>query len=152
MVDDLFGMYLTVQANGDLYFNDIDIETGGALWKGSCPLGACGAFVRQSPTTAFPGGLRSRSGDSELIEIDSGNASGTFRRSYSLPSYDQVKCRMLEFPRGFDMDAAQKTIWYADEAHNKFVEMTYGCVIIGAVNGEVNGDPSGAAVDSPEPL
>ena len=44
MTNDDFGLFLTLARNGKLYFNDVDSITGvGALWKVSCPLGACGA-------------------------------------------------------------------------------------------------------------
>jgi len=44
MTNDDLGLFLTLSANGKVYFNDVDSTTGiGALWKVSCPLGACSA-------------------------------------------------------------------------------------------------------------
>ena len=43
MTNDFFGLFLTLSKTGKVYFNDVDSTTGiGALWKVSCPRGACG--------------------------------------------------------------------------------------------------------------
>ena len=59
MTNDDYGLFLTLAKNGKVYFNDVDSTTGvGALWKVSCPLGACGVQTQVAGVSfADPGDI-----------------------------------------------------------------------------------------------
>jgi hypothetical protein len=161
MVNDLEGLFVTVQALGlRLFYSDIDATSGaGVVYKGSCPAGACGAFLPTPATTntVFPGGLRSRNADTRLIQFDQSAGPGGVRLRYNdtIPPFPpNLPCNINGGdPVGFDMNGPANTIFYADAALNVGAEMTFNCLPIGVpVVGNAGGLPIGAAHDIPEPL
>jgi hypothetical protein len=160
MINDIEGMFVTVQVGGRLFYNDIDATSGaGVVYKGSCPAGACGAFLPTPATTntVFPGGLRSRTFDTRLIQFDQNAGPGGVRLRYNdtIPPFPpNLPCNINGGdPVGFDMNGPANTIFYADAALNVGAEMTFFCVPIGVpVAGNAGGLPIGAAHDIPEPL
>jgi hypothetical protein len=147
------GLYVTVQKNGTLYYNDIDFTSGaGLLWTGSCPNGACGTFTSTGATTAFPGGLRSADHE-DVLQIDQNAAGGGALITYeSFPT--GTSCAIgAGAPDAMDLNKKQRHVFYADALNNVGGEMKYpSCAPIGTVPGNTSGLPIGAAVDAPDGL
>jgi hypothetical protein len=147
------GLFVTVQKDGTLYYNDIDFTSGaGLLWTGACPLGACGTFTSTGAATAFPGGLRSADGQ-DVVQIDQNASGGGALITYeSFPN--GVSCAIgAGDPDGMDLNKTQGHVFYADALNNVGGEITYpSCTAIGTVPGNAGGLPIGAAVDAPESL
>jgi hypothetical protein len=147
------GLFVTVQKNGTLYYNDIDFTSGaGLLWTGACPLGACGTFTSTGATTAFPGGLRSADGE-DLVQIDQNASGGGALITYeSFPT--GVSCAIgAGDPDGMDLNKSQHHVFFADALNNTGGEIAYpSCTAIGTVPGNAGGLPIGAAVDAPDGL
>jgi hypothetical protein len=147
------GLYLTVQKNGTLYYNDVDFTSGaGLLWTGSCPLGACGAFTSTGAATAFPGGLRSADSE-DVLQIDQ-NASGggSLTTFESFPSGTSCAIGAGD-PVAMDLNKLQHHVFYADAINDAGGEMSYpACTPIGTVPGNSGGLLIGAASDPPDSL
>ncbi len=145
------GMFVTVQKNGTLFFDDVDAVTGeGPIWKGRCPLGACGRFTSTGVVAAFPGGLRS-SDDQDVVQLDQTGLTLTTYESFPIGT----SCSLSDEsdPVGFDINRREHHVFIADANLNLGVELTYpGCVLIGTVPGNPGGSPIGIAKDYPEPL
>lgn len=160
MVNDIEGLFVTVQAGGAtrIFYNDIDAGSGaGVLYTGNCPVGACGAFVATpaSTNTVFPGGLRSRTFDTRLVQFDQSGGVGGARIRYNLPLFNGVNTCNIggTDPVGFDMNGPATRVFYADAGSNLGGEMVFGnCAPVGTVPGNSGGLPIGAAHDVPEPL
>ena len=151
MVNAYPGMFVTVQKDGTLYFDDVDATTGqGPIWKGKCPLGACGAFKATGAIAAFPGGLRSVD-DEDVVQLDqTGLTLTTFEH---FPTGNSCSLSDESDPVGFDINRPEHHVFIADANLNVGVELTYpGCVLIGTVPGIIAGAPVGIAKDYPEPL
>jgi hypothetical protein len=147
------GLYVTVQKNGTLYYNDVDFTSGsGLLWTGSCPNGACGAFTSTGATTAYPGGLRSAD-HQDLLQIDQNAPGGGALITYeSFPTGTSCAIGAGD-PDGMDLNRKQRHVFYADALNDVGGEMKYpSCAPIGTVPGNANGLPIGAAVDAPDGL
>jgi DNA-binding beta-propeller fold protein YncE len=147
------GLYLTVQKDGTLYYNDIDMTSdAGLLWTGSCPNGACGTFTSTGATTTFPGGLRSADGE-DVVQIDQNASGGGALITYeSFPN--GVSCAIGGGdPDAMDINRTQKHVFYADALNDVGGEISYpSCAPIGTVPGNSGGLPIGAAVDAPASL
>ena len=161
MINDIEGLFVTVQKSGTVYFNDLDTTLGtGLLWTGSCPAGACGTFTKVPAATQamFPGGLRSTRNDSHLTQIDQMNTPMLI--DYTLPAFSDQTCPIpgVVDPVGDDINFSQHHFYWADAVSNNAGEMTYatplsgGCVLKGTVPGNAGGMPIGVAVDRPESL
>jgi hypothetical protein len=147
------GLYVTVQKNGTLYYNDIDLPSGaGLLWTGSCPNGACGTFTSTGATTIFPGGLRSADGE-DVVQIDQNASGGGALITYeSFPTGTSCAIGAGD-PDAMDINKTQHHVFYADAANDVGGEISYpSCAPIGTVPGNANGLPIGAAVDAPDSL
>lgn len=147
--NDIAGAYVTVQADGTLYFSDIDSSGVGQLWTGACPLGNCGAFGLTGATTGFPGGLRSAD-DEDVVQID-----GVAKTLITYESFPTGTSCFLggEEPDGFDINRRENRVFYTDVHANVAVETTYRkCRLIGTVPGNPGGFFVGAAKDYPESL
>jgi hypothetical protein len=145
MVNDIFGGFVTVQKNGTLYFNDVDLTGAGVLWTGSCPLGVCGAFTSTGATTVVPGGLRSADQE-DVLQIDQA-VGGSLITYETFPT--GTSCAIgAGAPDGLDLNWAQHHVFYADAVNNAGGEMKYpACTLIGTVTGNAGGLPIGIAVD-----
>jgi hypothetical protein len=147
------GLYVTVQKNGTLYYNDVDFTSGaGLLWTGSCPKGACGTFTSTGATTAYPGGLRSAAGE-DLLQIDQNAPGGGALITYeSFPTGTSCAIGAGD-PDAMDLNKTQHHVFYADALNDVGGEMSYpSCAPIGTVPGNAGGLPIGAAVDAPGSL
>ena len=147
------GLYVTVQKDGTLYYNDVDLTSGsGLLWTGSCPNGACGAFASTGATTSFPGGLRSADGE-DVVQIDQNAPGGGALVTYeSFPTGTSCAIGAGD-PDAMDINATQHHVFYADALNDGGGEISYpSCGAIGTVPGNANGLPIGAAVDPPASL
>jgi hypothetical protein len=147
------GLYVTVQKDGTLYYNDIDFTSGaGLLWTGNCPNGACGTFTSTGATTSFPGGLRSADSE-DLVQIDQNAPGGGALITYeSFPT--GVSCAIGGGdPVAMDINKPEHHVFYADALNDAGGEISYpSCAPIGTVSGDGRGLPIGAAVDAPAPL
>ena len=87
MTNDMEGLYITVQKNGTVYYNDIDNSYLGALWSLSCPAGACGAQTQVAGVSfGFPGGMGSDETDDLLAVDQTGFTADTFELPNPKPS------------------------------------------------------------------
>jgi hypothetical protein len=151
MTNAYYGMFVTVQKDGTLYFNDVDSNTGyGPIWTGACPLGLCGSFTSTGAVAAFPGGLRSADNE-DVVQLDqTGLTLTTFEH---FPHGRSCSLSGEADPVGFDINRREHHVFVADSNLNVGVELTYpGCVLIGTVPGNPGGVPIGIAKDYPEPL
>ena len=147
------GLYVTVQKNGTLYYNDIDFTSAaGLLWTGSCPHGVCGAFTSTGATTTFPGGLRSADGE-DVLQIDQNAPGGGALITYeTFPTGTSCAIGAGD-PDAMDLNKKQHHVFYADALNDVGGEISYpSCAPIGTVPGNAGGLPIGAAVDAPDGL
>jgi hypothetical protein len=153
MINDVLGEFVTVQQNGTLYFNDVDMTSGlGLLWTGSCPLGACGTFTSTGATTTFPGGLRSADSE-DVVQVDQQALLGGALITYeSFPN--GVSCSIGGGePAGMDINKYQHDVVYADSINDVGGEIGYpSCAPVGIVPGNLGGLLVGAAIDVPAGL
>ena len=152
MINDLEGLYVTVQKSGKMYFNDIDLTSiEGLTWTGRCPAGVCGAFTSTGAQSGFPGGLRSADNE-DVVQIDQhGNTVNTYE---SIPN-GRTKCSIIGAADASadDISKSEHHLFYADSVSNIAGEIGYPtCAAIGTVQGNPLGAPMGAAVDAPEAL
>jgi hypothetical protein len=145
------GMFVTIQKNGTLYFDDIDNTNGeGPIWTGSCPLGACGTFTSTGAVAGFPGGIRSADNE-DVVQLD--QTALTLTTFEHFPNGNPCSLSGESDPVGFDINRREHHVFVADANLNVGVELTYpGCVLIGTVPGNSGGLPIGIAKDYPEPL
>jgi hypothetical protein len=148
------GLFVTVQAGGKLYYNDVDITSGaGVLYKGKCPAGACGPFTATGATSAFPGGLRSADFEDLVQDDQSGAGGGTLNTYEHFPSPSTTCSIGAGDAVSIDINKTQKDVFYGDATNNVGGEIKYhGCTLVGTVPGNSLGLPIGAAVDAPEVL
>ena len=148
MVDDILGAFVTVQKNGTLYFNDVDLASGaGLLWTGACPLGACGTFTSTGATTVYPGGLRSADFE-DVVQIDQQASLGGALITYEhFPNGNSCALGGGE-PDGMDINRSQHDVFYADAINDVGVEVRYpSCKPVGTVPGNLGGLLVGVALD-----
>jgi hypothetical protein len=151
MINAYPGMFVTVQKNGAMYFDDVDSNTGeGPIWAGNCPLGVCGTFKSTGAVAAFPGGLRSAD-DEDVVQLD--QTALRLKTFEHFPFGKSCNLSGESDPVGFDINRHQHHVFVADANLDVGVELTYpGCVLIGTVPGNPGGLPIGIAKDYPEPL
>ena len=149
MTNDTRGGFITLQKNGALYYNDIDSTTNlGALWKMSCPAGACGA-QRQVAGVSFqlPGGMAlDDSGDLLVSDAQLGSAE-TFElpnpKPSSFPQFGSVISEGMAINDG-------ENHWFVAGASNNVDAAEYSYPrgrIIGTVPGIQGGFAAGIALD-----
>lgn len=143
MTDSDFGLFITHASNGKVYFNDVDSRTGiGALWKVSCPLGACGVQTQLAGVSfGDPGGIDfDDTGD--LIANDSiRSTADTFELPNPKPSTRVMPC----CPLGVALDALHQH-WF-DTSLSYTAEYSYpDFAAIGTVPSQ-NGAMFGIAID-----
>ncbi|HEY5095373.1 MAG TPA: hypothetical protein VII69_09680 [Candidatus Eremiobacteraceae bacterium] len=152
MVHDLEGLFLTVQADGTLYYNDIDATLGqGLLWTGSCPAGVCGKFTSTGAVSVFPGGLRSAQSEA-VVQVDQILLTVTTFQSFPNFTFCVIIGNGIVGPIGMDINKSEKHLFYGD-AGGVGGEIKYPtCAAIGTVPMQAGALPIGAASDPHEPL
>jgi hypothetical protein len=143
--------FLTVQKNGTVYYDDNFLQLNSL----SCPLGACGAITTvSSGTFAFPGGIRSATGEDVVLDDQSAPGSGldTFE---SFPSFANQCSLGASDAVSYDFNKHVHHAFYADAGTDqlgeaKYVEGSNTCTHVAAA--AISGQGIGAAVDAPEPL
>lgn len=152
MVHDLEGLFLTVQADGTLYYNDIDATLGqGLLWTGSCPAGVCGKFTSTGAFSVFPGGLRSAQSES-VVQIDQILLTVTTFQSFPNFTFCVIIGNGILGPVGMDINKSRHHLFYGDSG-GVGGEVAYPkCTAIGTVPMQPGALPIGAASDPHEPL
>ena len=143
--NNLEDVFVTVQRNGTVYWDD----NTPALWTGSCPAGACGAFTNTGATGfSGPGGLRSAAGEDVVMNADKLDTWESF------PGGPAQSCILGSGSDGgpFDLNLLRTHVFYDDAVNGAAGEAHYpSCKPIGTVT--LSGSlPIGIAVDDPEPL
>jgi hypothetical protein len=94
MTNDDFGLYLTIQRNGTIYFNDIDATSGiGALWSVTCPAGVCGAQTQVAGVSfQDPGGMVFDDTGDLLVNDAMASTVDTFELPNPQPSTTALPC------------------------------------------------------------
>jgi hypothetical protein len=115
MTNDSEGLFLTVQKNGTVYYNDIDAVTGkGDLWSVSCPAGACGTETQVAGVVfAFPFGMGS-DGAQDLLVNDLNTAGGGFADTFELPNPTPKSFALTGVPVGMAIDPLDHHWFVAD--------------------------------------
>jgi hypothetical protein len=151
MVNSGGGGYVTVQRNGTMFYNGIDLYSlQGLLWTGKCPLGHCGGFTSTGAKTHGPGGLRSVD-DEDIVQVDTGLEKLI---TYELfPTGMSCDLGAGSYPITQDFNRLQHHVFVADFGFSEGSELSYpGCVLIGTVPVNGGGAPIGIAHDPPDPL
>lgn len=147
MTNDSQGGFLTLKQNGTVYFNDVDLKSGaGALWKVSCPHGACGRQTRVNGVSfATPSGLTFDAASDLLANDDSAATADTFE----LPNPSPKTFPLLGGGGvGMAIDEKDKHWYAADPINNDAAEYLYPSgALAGVVPGIQGGWPIGVAVD-----
>jgi hypothetical protein len=146
MTNDFEGLFVTVQKNGTVYYDDIDAGSGsGALWSLSCPAGACGAQTSVAvSTTGISAGLGSDA-DDDLLANDQVNITAD---TFELPNPAPATFPLIGGPVGMAINKLDHHWFIADAANNQAVEYLYpGGALVGTVPGNTGGLPIGVAVD-----
>ena len=146
MKNDIQGGFLTVQANGKVYFDDQDATTNrGALWSVSCPAGACGSQTRDSGVSlGYPGGMGSDATEDVLVTDEGAITADTFE----LPNPNPVTFALAGVPVGMALNEFNNHWYVADALNNDAAEYAYPSgTLIGTVPGNVGGNMFGIAID-----
>jgi hypothetical protein len=145
MTNDKFGLYVTAQKNGTIFYNDVDATSGlGALWSLRCPAGACGVQTQVAGVSfMMPGGMGSDDAD-DLLVTDS--YTGT-AETFNLPNPSPSTFPMLQrFPIGMAINRTDHHWFAADADIGGIVEYSYPKgKVVGSVL--VDGQTIGVAVD-----
>ena len=147
--------FLTIQNNGQLYFDD---NTFG-LYTAMCTGGSCGTFANVGATMNFPGGLRSEDGEDVALDDQSGPGGGNLY-TYEPPTFNvnNTNCPVNGVdPVSFDVNHSQHHAFFADAGLNQLTELKYtnttgACAAKGTVAGNQSGLPIGVGVDRAEVL
>jgi hypothetical protein len=134
MTNDYEGMYVTAKRNGMIYYTDLDKTTSrGALWRVSCPAGACGAETQVAGVSfQFPGGMVFDSTDDLLVTEESGGTADTFE----LPNPMPMRFQLQGYPTGMAISSRDRHWFVADSDNNDAAEYAYPSgVLIGTVPG-----------------
>jgi hypothetical protein len=149
MTNDSEGLFLTVQKNGTVYYNDIDTASGkGVLWSVSCPAGACGTETQVAGVTfTFPFGMGSDD-TQDLLVNDLNAAGGGFADTFELPNPTPNTFPLLGVPVGMAINPLDHHWFVADAMDDDAAEYAYpGGALIGTVPGNAGGDLVGIALD-----
>jgi len=143
MTNDDFGLFLALANNGKVYFNDVDSKTGiGALWKVSCPLGACSVQTQIAGVSFADPGDIDFDDTGDLIANDMLRSTvDTFELPNPQPSTFVLPC----CPLGIALDALHQH-WFTTSI-TYTAEYSYPSFApIGTVPGQ-NGAMFGIAID-----
>jgi hypothetical protein len=143
--------FITVQKTGDVYYDDNTFT----IYHGSCPAGVCGSFNSTGATMAFPGGLRSATGEDVVLDDQSAAGGGALTTFESFPT-SSASCPLgASDPVSYDFNHRDKHAYYADAGNFvggevKWDDATNVCAPVATV--AMPGQPIGVAVDAPGPL
>lgn len=145
MTHDDHGLYITVQKNDTVYYDDVDLSGSGALWSVSCPYGNCGTQTQVTGVALnFPGGLGSDSAEDLLVIDAEPGALETFElpnptpMTISLPNY---------FPRAVAISPRDHHVFISDGSGAGAAEYSYPSgKLVGTVPG-TGGNSWGIALD-----
>jgi hypothetical protein len=146
MTNDIEGLFITVQKDGIVYYNDLDVDTTqGVLWSLKCPAGACGVQTQVSGVRfLFPGGMGSDATDDLLANDQSIVTADTFE----LPNWTPATFPLTGDPAGMAVNHLDHHWFIADAINNDAGEYAYPSgQLIGTVPGNPSGLPIGIAVD-----
>jgi len=146
MTNDMEGLYITVQRNGTVYYNDIDATTFlGALWSLSCPAGACGAQAQVAGVSfEFPGGMETNDTGDLLANDQSGFTANTFE----LPNPKPSTFPLIQGPVAMAINQLDHHWFTADAWNCTAAEFLYPSgALVGTVPSPICGIPEGVAVD-----
>jgi hypothetical protein len=138
-------MFVTVQKNGTIYFDDYPNQTNiGVLYSLSCPLGRCGAQTQMAGVSFnIPGGLAS----DETEDLLANNGFGT-AQTFELPNPNPSTFPVLGIPTGMAINELDHHWFVADGSDNVAAEYLYpGGTLVGTVPGDPGGGTFGVAVD-----
>jgi len=145
MTNDSEGYFVTVQKNGKVYYDDVDLSGSGALWSLSCPAGHCGIQTQVAGVSLkIPRGLAS-DGAEDLIVIDTepGRA-----ETFELPNPNPVIFPLAGFPDGVAINELDHHLFVADSFNQVGAEYLYPSgVLVGTVQCGTACVPFGIAVD-----
>jgi hypothetical protein len=147
MTNDTQGGFITAKADGTIYFNDVDSNTNlGALWKVSCPAGACGNQTQITGVSfQSPGGLSfDRTGD--LLAVDGAALTAD---TFELPNPKPKTFSLVAGSgAGMAIGVFADRFFTADPTSNTAAEYLYPSgTLVGTVPGNHGGFPVGIAVD-----
>jgi len=146
MTNDMEGLYVTVQRNGTVFFNDIDAKTGlGDLWSLSCPAGACGAQTQVAGVSfQFPGGMESND-THDLLAVDQ---IAFTANTFELPNPKPSTFPLIQGPVGMAINQRDHHWFTADAFNCAAAEFLYPSgQLVGTVPSPACGIPIGIAVD-----
>ena len=146
MTNDTEGLFVTVQKNGTVYYNDLDATTGaGALWSLTCPAGACGAQTQVAGVSfSDPGGMESDAGEDLLANDQIAVTADTFE----LPNPTPATFPLAGDPVGMAINKLDHHWFIADAVNDNAGEYLYPSgTAVGTVPGNSGGLPIGVAVD-----
>jgi hypothetical protein len=143
--------FLTVQKNDQVYFDNNTFS----IYTASCPAGVCGAFTPTGATMAFPGGLRSATGEDVVLDDQSAAGGGALTTFETFPT-SSASCPLgAGDPVSYDLNHSDKHAYYADALNVVAGEVKYndgGNVCAPVATVAMPGQPIGVAVDAPGPL
>ena len=140
--------FLTVQKNDTVYYDDNTFS----IYKVSCPAGACTAATSTGATMAFPGGLRSATGEDVVLDDQSAAGGGALTTFETFPS-SSASCPLGgSDPVSYDLNKTDKKAFFADAGNFVATEVKYNdgsnvCANVASVT--MSGQPIGVAVDAP---
>jgi hypothetical protein len=143
MTNDDFGLYITRQSNGVIFFTDIDATSGlGAVWKVSCPAGACGVQTQLAGISILNPGAMVFDDSGRLLVNDW--AESAVER-FNLPNHHPTMHPMPCCPYGMAIDDLHEHWFYTSIGYA--AEYSYPTfTLIGTVK-RINGAMFGIAVD-----
>lgn len=150
MASNNYGGWVTVAKDGTVYYNEFAVPASEvALWKMSCPAGACGAQtnVPIAVNLQYPGGIAFDAAGNLLMSGIDFNLN-TFADTYKLPDPTPTSFLMIGLAYGMAINKHDNHWFSADSSNNDAHEYAYpGGRLIGTVPGNSNGSPVGIAVD-----
>ena len=145
MVNGGEGLFVTVQKNGTVYYDDLVGQTNaGALFSVSCPAGACGAQTQVAGVSFnSPGGLGSDEKE-DILAVEGLGVADIF----NLPNPHPRTFPLAGAPTGMAINKLDRHWFVADGLNNDAAEYLYpGGKLVGTVPGNSGGGTFGVAVD-----
>jgi hypothetical protein len=145
MTNDTEGLFVTVQKNGTVYYDDLDVSGSGALWSLSCPSGACGAQTQVAGVSFGAAGGMESDATEDLLANDQINVTAD---TFELPNPTPATFPLTGEPVGMAINKLDHHWFIADAVNNDAGEYLYPSgTPVGTVPGNPSGLPIGVAVD-----
>jgi hypothetical protein len=146
MPDGSEGLYVTVQRDGTVYFDDL-VSTNfnyGALWYVSCPAGACGTQTQVAGVTFNSAGGVASDDTEDVLAV---NGAG-FADTFELPNPNPKSFPLNGGPVAMAINKLDHHWFVTDAFNNDAAEYSYPKgKLIGTVPGNAGGGLFGIAVD-----